>query len=145
MSIEPYNEFMEQLTSHDIRKKIKKTLYNDQKELYVKDKINILEYNPGLYWCSLSEENKEKLLNLMELDYICVHSIDNFIKFSYNTPAEEIIEKLYGKKFDDDCEENLTKIFSLIEDFPFFWNNLEKAEKEKYIEMVYNKHNYYYY
>lgn len=134
-----YNKFITETKSIK-SKKLLETFYNNRNDSYAKEKIRLLRENITVYWCSMSNDNKEKLLNLIDIDKAEISNIDNFLKYGYNTPTEEVVEKLYNNNFDYDDEDNDMKLKNLRENFSNFWNELEEDEKEKYIKLVYNKY-----
>lgn len=115
------------------------TFYNNRNDSYAKEKIKLFRENITQYWCSMSKDNKEKLLNLMNIDENEITNIDNFIKYGWNTPTEEFVEKFYDNEFDYNDEENEQILKSLRENLSNFWKDLN--EKEKYIKLVCERYN----
>jgi hypothetical protein len=117
------------------------TFYNNRNDSYAKEKIKLFRKNITQYWCSMSKDNKEKLLNLMNIDENEITNIDNFVKYGWNTPTEEFVEKFYDNKFDYNDEENEQILKSLRENLSNFWKDLNENEKEKYIKLVCERYN----
>lgn len=117
------------------------TFYNNRNDSYAKEKIKLFRENITQYWCSMSKDNKEKLLNLMNIDENEITNIDNFVKYGWNTPTEEFVEKFYDNEFDYNDEENEQILKSLRENLSNFWKDLNENEKEKYIKLVCERYN----
>ena len=117
------------------------TFYNNRNDSYAKEKIKLFRENITQYWCSMSKDNKEKLLNLMNINENELTNIDNFVKYGWNTPTEEFVEKFYDNEFDYNDEENEQILKSLRENLSNFWKDLNENEKEKYIKLVCERYN----
>ena len=117
------------------------TFYNNRNDSYAKEKIKLFRENITQYWCSMSKDNKEKLLNLMNIDENEITNIDNFVKYCWNTPTEEFVEKFYDNEFDYNDEENEQILKNLRENLSNFWEDLNENEKEKYIKLVCERYN----
>ena len=117
------------------------TFYNNRNDSYAKEKIKLFRENITQYWCYMSKDNKEKLLNLMNIDKNEITNIDNFVKYGWNTPTEEFVEKFYDNEFDYNDEENEQILKSLRENLSNFWKDLNEYEKIKYIKLVCEKYN----
>lgn len=89
----------------------------------------------------MSKDNKVKLLNLMNINENEILNIDNFVKYGWNTPTEEFIEKFYNNEFDYDDEDNEQILKNLRENFGNFWEDLDENEKVKYIKLVCERYN----
>ena len=122
-------------------KKLLETFYNGRNDKYAKEKIKLLRENVTQYWCCMSTLNKEKLLNLMNIDINEINKIENFIKYGWNEPVESFVKNFYNNNFDYDDEENVLKLKNLRENLGDFWNDLSDIEKEKYIKLVNEKYN----
>jgi hypothetical protein len=68
-------------------------------------------------------------------------NIDNFIKYGWNTPTEEFVEKFYGNEFDYNDENNNLQLQNLRENLSNFWEDLDENDKKKYIKIVCEKYN----
>lgn len=96
-----YDKFI--ISTKTIKNKILlETFYNNRNDSYAKDKIKLFRENITQYWCTLSKDNKGKLLHLMEIDTNEITNIDNFVKYGWNTPTEEFVKKFYNNVFDYD-------------------------------------------
>jgi len=115
--------------------------YNNRNDSYSKEKIKLFRENVTQYWYSMSKENKEKLLNLMNIGKDKLINIDNFVKYGWNTPTEEFVEKFYNNEFDYNDEDNEQILKNLRENLGDFWKDLEENEKVKYIKLVYERYN----
>jgi hypothetical protein len=142
MDLLNYNKFI--TNTKTLKNKILlKIFYNNRNDSYAKEKIKLFRENITQYWCTMSQENKEKLLNLMDIDIDKdeMSNIDNFVKYGWNTPTEEFVKKFYDGDFDYDDEDNEQILKNLRENLSNFWNDLEDNEKEKYIKLVYERYN----
>lgn len=140
MDLLNYNKFI--TNTKTLKNKILlKIFYNNRNDSYAKEKIKLFRENITQYWCTMSQENKEKLLNLMDIDKDEMSNIDNFVKYGWNTPTEEFVKKFYDGDFDYDDVDNEQILKNLRENLSNFWNDLEDNEKEKYIKLVYERYN----
>lgn len=135
MELSLYNKFITE-TKKIKDKKLLETFYNNRNDSYAKQKIKLLRENVTQYWCSLCEDNKTKLLNLMDIDEVEITNIDNFLKYGWNVPAEEFVEKFYNDEFDYSDEDDELKLCNLRENFSNFWKDLDDREKVRYLELV---------
>lgn len=117
------------------------SFYNNRNDSYAKEKIKLFRENITQYWCSMSKDNKEKLLNLMNIEKDELINIDNFVKYGWNTPTEEFVEKFYNNEFDHDDENNEQILKNLRENLSNFWEDLDENEKVKYIKLVCERYN----
>lgn len=117
------------------------SFYNNRNDSYAKEKIKLFRENITQYWCSMSKDNKEKLLNLMNIEKDELINIDNFVKYGWNTPTEEFVEKFYNNEFDYDDENNEQILKNLRENLSNFWEDLDENEKVKYIKLVCERYN----
>ena len=117
------------------------SFYNNRNDFYAKEKIKLFRENITQYWCSMSKENKEKLLNLMNIDKDKMTNIENFVKYGWNTQTEEFVEKFYNNEFDYNDEDNEQILKNLRENLSNFWEDLDDNEKAKYIKLVCERYN----
>ena len=137
--MEKYNIFI--TSTRNLKTKILlETFYNNRNDNYAKEKIKLLRENIMQFWCSLCIENKEKLLNLINVNKEDIKLYDNFVKYGWNTPTEEFVKNFYNNNFDYDDEENEIKLQNLRENFGNFWDDLDDEEKEKYINLINEKY-----
>lgn len=140
MELQLYNNFI--TNTKTLKNKILlESFYNNRNDSYSKEKIKLFRENITQYWCSMSKDNKVKLLNLMNIDENEISNIDNFVKYGWNTPTEEFVEKFYDNEFDYDDEDNKLKLQNLRENFGSFWEDLDDNEKVKYIKLVCERYN----
>lgn len=140
MEVSLYNKFI--ANTKTLKNKILlESFYNNRNDSYAKEKIKLFRENITQYWCSISKDNKEKLLNLMNIDENEITNIDNFVKYGWNTPTEEFVEKFYDNEFDYNDEENEQILKNLRENLSNFWEDLNENEKEKYIKLVCERYN----
>lgn len=140
MDISIYNKFITN-TKTLKNKTLLETFYNNRNDSYAKEKIKLLRENITHYWCSMSKDNKVKLLNLMNIDENEITNIDNFVKYGWNIPTEEFVEKFYNNEFDYDNEDNEQILKNLRENLDSFWEDLDDDEKVKYIKLVCERYN----
>lgn len=117
------------------------TFYNNRNDSYAKQKIKLLRDNITQYWCSMSKDNKIKLLLLMDMNEDAISNIDNFVKYGWNTPTEEFVKNFYDNNFNYDDEIDELKLQNLRENFGNFWEDLNEDEKVKYVKLVCDKYN----
>lgn len=135
-----YNKFI--INTKTLKNKVLlETFYNNRNDSYAKEKIKLFRENITQYWCSMSKDNKEKLLNLMDIDKDEMINIDNFVKYSWNTLTEEFVEKFYNNEFDYNDEDDYLKLQNLRDNLSIFWKDLDEDDKKKYIKLVYEKYN----
>lgn len=140
MELELYNKFI--TNTKTLKNKILlETFYNNRNDSYAKEKIKLLRENITQYWCSMSKDNKVKLLFLMDINDDEISNIDNFVKYGWNTPTEEFVEKFYNNKFDYDDKNNKQILTNLRENLGNFWEDLDENEKVKYINLVCERYN----
>ena len=140
MELQLYNKFI--TNTKTLKNKILlESFYNNRNDYYAKEKIKLFRENITQYWCSMSKDNKVKLLNLMNINENEILNIDNFVKYGWNTPTEEFIEKFYNNEFDYDDEDNEQILKNLRENFGNFWEDLDENEKVKYIKLVCERYN----
>ena len=140
MEISMYDKFITE--TRKIKAKILlETFYNNRNDSYAKQKIKLLRDNITQYWCSMSKDNKIKLLLLMDMNEDAISNIDNFVKYGWNTPTEEFVKNFYDNNFNYDDEIDELKLQNLRENFGNFWEDLNEDEKVKYVKLVCDKYN----
>lgn len=112
-------------------KKLIKELYENKKDIYSKEKLNLCKNNLTQYWCGLSEDKKDIYKKLFD-GKLELKEYTKVVKYGYNETCEKIIKELWDGRIGDDEKEKLTNLRNNISEY---WNMIEEDEKIKYLKL----------
>ena len=110
-------------------------LYNNRKDRYSEQKIELLRNNLCEYYFGLDKENRIKYIQLAKLNVEEQERYEKFLRYGDNVDTVELIKNFFDGNYNLKGKKE-EQMINIRRNITAFWRSLKKEEKEKYINLV---------